>query len=1182
MKRILFVGLLLIAGFLCKGQVQAGKNIISVNPFTGIGSAYVPIYPMTVDDIDAGIGLSYDTKGVRVDDIASSVGLGWQLSAGGSITREVRGVEDEITVPSSFAWLPNPTPNMDDTLQGMLVPGGLYQPRPYPAYDYRFDDTDPDIFNLQIGSRSVRFSYQYNSPHPTYVYATDPKSEIKIELVTKDWVNGQYTNERAGVVKNIGADSFRNILSFVVTDEKGNIFYFDRGDYERKRAVTRRDTPFKTITDTVFYYATDKWDLQKVVTAGGHEINYSYINKYVEKTTGTKEAYQAWSSPQLSYEQVVWKGWETHIAKIAYPGRTEVLFDLDTSMNGRCDCQGAYRLKNIKVQTTYKNGDKNSLTYRFNQAYFNSPTSWLTPAELPVPSLCSGLGAGSWTYPSGTTQTEKDKAQAKLLKLGARLKLKGIDRIGTDNSTTEKHFSFDYNTTPLPYRLSPAKDFYGYHNGKSAIPVIGYNSAAWNWSTYNYDWDTFAVSIPRYWEISVGADRSYDFAYAQSSVLNKITNGLGGVTAIDYANYSLENPACSYGDIVNHPSHFNPLHCNIDPKLMGDTANDGLVISKITTKDAFNQEANATTEYTYKNGKRFFRGGYMWHGDANKTYVNNFITAPEFFQNSNHGFDTAIITVKGYNNEWISTQKLTYSNLMYDSSGVSVSCLRLPTGNDYRYATADFRKSRMGLVLRSDAYDEYGNHTSAQLNNYRFLTNPDEIVASGYTRMDTGYLFNIISDNPSANDWYYHVIGYELPLLDSSTTIRYEQNPVTGIPKEIKTGSKYDYDGYANLKRVTWKDSKGDVFKRINLYNYDYTYLASVPSTNAPVEVMTNDSLQYVLSDELWKKDGSDSVLLSYTLNTPSYNHSPRVVSFTGKFTSMSDIPISSSQAYSPVHINREFALGFPYTNPVGFNFKQLIAVTRQDSKYNAIESLVPGEDLYEAKIMDTSINQVVATISNARYEDVAYSSFEELPDQNHLSQHRFGNWRYDATYMKAFNTVSGLSKGLTGKYVYQLNASANSMLSDSLNAIPYLLTFWAYAPSNAGLSVSCNAIGPLTPVLRRTVGQWKFYTVEFTPPSAKSLVEIYNQGGVNPVPAAYLDEVRLHPVGAEMSSATYKPFLGVGSACDPYNEVMYFEYDAFGALKIERDINGNVKRKTEYVNQQAAGSPAPVPQTTY
>ena len=57
-----------------------------VNLYTGRANISVPVFEITEGNIKIPIQLNYNSSGIKVDEIASSVGLGWSLEAGGNVT----------------------------------------------------------------------------------------------------------------------------------------------------------------------------------------------------------------------------------------------------------------------------------------------------------------------------------------------------------------------------------------------------------------------------------------------------------------------------------------------------------------------------------------------------------------------------------------------------------------------------------------------------------------------------------------------------------------------------------------------------------------------------------------------------------------------------------------------------------------------------------------------------------------------------------------------------------------------------------------------------------------------------------------------------------------------------------------------------------------------------------------
>jgi YD repeat-containing protein len=62
-----------------------------------------------------------------------------------------------------------------------------------------------------------------------------------------------------------------------------------------------------------------------------------------------------------------------------------------------------------------------------------------------------------------------------------------------------------------------------------------------------------------------------------------------------------------------------------------------------------------------------------------------------------------------------------------------------------------------------------------------------------------------------------------------------------------------------------------------------------------------------------------------------------------------------------------------------------------------------------------------------------------------------------------------------------------------------------------------------------------------------------------------WFDDIRLHPTPAMMTTYTYDPLIGITSQTDPNNIVMFYEYDAFGRLKIIKDRDVNILKTMEY-----------------
>jgi len=77
-----------------------GDFPVSLN--SGVIAVNVPLGKLKGHKLDVNLGLSYHASGIKVTDVASRVGLGWVLNAGGVISRNVRGLPDET--PNNGYW----------------------------------------------------------------------------------------------------------------------------------------------------------------------------------------------------------------------------------------------------------------------------------------------------------------------------------------------------------------------------------------------------------------------------------------------------------------------------------------------------------------------------------------------------------------------------------------------------------------------------------------------------------------------------------------------------------------------------------------------------------------------------------------------------------------------------------------------------------------------------------------------------------------------------------------------------------------------------------------------------------------------------------------------------------------------------------------------------------------------
>jgi hypothetical protein len=167
---------------------NVNTNNAPVHLYTGAVSANIPIYTLADGNHPINISLNYTAgNGVRVEDLSTSVGLGWALSGQGMITRLIRGQPDEGTISGTsnlgtgYGWYENAYNNPQPSqLQShpatnpilALTDNGIKEA------GLGVRDTEPDIFHINLpNGYSGKFYFDANGM-PQLVNVADIKIDV--------------------------------------------------------------------------------------------------------------------------------------------------------------------------------------------------------------------------------------------------------------------------------------------------------------------------------------------------------------------------------------------------------------------------------------------------------------------------------------------------------------------------------------------------------------------------------------------------------------------------------------------------------------------------------------------------------------------------------------------------------------------------------------------------------------------------------------------------------------------------------------------------------------------------------------------------------------------------------------------------------------------------------------------
>jgi len=180
-----------------------------------------------------------------------------------------------------------------------------------------------------------------------------------------------------------------------------------------------------------------------------------------------------------------------------------------------------------------------------------------------------------------------------------------------------------------------------------------------------------------------------------------------------------------------------------------------------------------------------------------------------------------------------------------------------------------------------------------------------------------------------------------------------------------------------------------------------------------------------------------------------------------------------------------------------------------------------------------------VAEIKNAdTISNIAYSSFES--DST-------GGWNnYTGVIVKAIPAMMPPS----GKKYYTLSSTHTLFKSGLSSAKTYILSYWTRNANAFGVAGTVSGF----PAKGRSINDWNYFEHKIT---GQTTITLSGTGLV--------DEVRLYPFGAQMTTFTFDPGIGMTSAIDANNRITYYEYDQFQRLNLIRDQDKNVFKKFEY-----------------
>ena len=200
------------------------------------------------------------------------------------------------------------------------------------------------------------------------------------------------------------------------------------------------------------------------------------------------------------------------------------------------------------------------------------------------------------------------------------------------------------------------------------------------------------------------------------------------------------------------------------------------------------------------------------------------------------------------------------------------------------------------------------------------------------------------------------------------------------------------------------------------------------------------------------------------------------------------------------------------------------------------VQQATPHSGVTNTYVWDYTNTEPIAKVVNTTIDQVAYTSFES---------NGTGSWSFSGA-----GRDSG--HGFTGSLAFNLSVGGAVSRSSLTSGTTYVVSYWSMSTTPCTVTGSSAVLQGKTITINGTPWTYFEHTVTGTTSVSVSGTE-------------EIDELRLYPSTAQMTTYTYNLLEGISSECDVDNRVTYYFYDTLGRLKYLKDQDGNVVKTVEY-----------------
>ncbi len=1073
-----------------------------ISLYTGTPDVSIPIYTLSTPQLILPINLFYNTSGLKVEERASWVGAGFSLSAGGAVSRTSKGLPDELNE---------------------VIRRGYFHNGSYVLANGNFDFQDVLNCSTNGGAPLTTSFGPYTRTDSIAQGAIDLEPDI-FHFSTPGG-SGKFVFDINRIPRKSIADDMvivthpfqasaqpQGAYTWVIKDAVGVYYTFKHSEYTSSSSGC--GSMLSAYNPAIDNFQSS-WYMDHM-SLNGDTIKFFYEDELLvyqdQYSESRSEKVGGTGSTSVSSCVLQTEVNAKRLSRIETSTGIVVYFDATIS---RADLTGSKRLEKIRV---VKDGNP-IMIYQFNYDYFGTNT---------------------------------------------KLKLNGIKQLANDELTELNGHEFEYYTVnSFPPLNSKKQDYWGYYNGENNISLIPpYKSSYWHVNQ------------------SSTAKRDPSEYYTKEGALKKIIYPTRGYTEFQYELHDYYS--------INHPV----------TKVHEAVASGGTTQTPITTTTNFTvssacfvtifKDATSNDFYSFQEFK-------VWNGSSYITF-NPTTTAGNRY-NLPVGSYRLIAQSGGGGTKYIKVEFEQPEN-----ANIKIGGLRIK--NLIHYDDVTGKK-----IVKSYSYTlgQTTNSSGVMFNPIiiggNITTNISGVVIgiSCYPNQPGSFMNLSVFTQAPLTVFHGSHIGYsevkEFVIEESklgTTIVDTDKKVGSTIYKFINDIETFTYVfPYKPQKDMGYKNGKP---LTTEVYKLNGTQLSKVKETiNYYNEVTLPGETKALLLKSIISKLCFSCNVSDYANNEYSYKTVRHYLDKTieNYFDGQAAIPLTQK-------IYNFYDTLAPYvhfqtvgTRTTGSSGKDLVSVIDRQSVNPALITEYK-EFTSSIQTKGEKVNYFGKLISDYYFLDLNSSTYiwkyHYDYQNNRLSKTTtypgIGS-EYTKSYLWGYNNAQPIAEVILGKtdpgfgtssigassFEFSGNESwthdsttyndipaktgsryyrlSEGNITKSLAAGTYKLEYWAKSP----VTLSGGTI-----TLLRTsdadVNGWRLYESKVV---AGSSVTLTLSG------TAFIDELRIYPLNAQMTTFTYGTNNSLISSCDQNNFITYYDYDLFGRLKWIKDYKGNIVKAMDY-----------------